>query len=1046
MRKTRQLILKGLFSIIALLFMQAGFAQTQRTVSGTVTDSTGAAVPNVSVLVQGKTTGVVTNLEGNYSIRANDGDILVFSSVGFQTEYGEVRGASPINITLNAGIEAAGDEVVVTALGIRRASKSLGYAVQEIKGDAIAATNEPNIANSLSGQVAGLQVVKSAGPTGSSKIVLRGFNSLTGDNQPLIVVDGVPINNFTSNSNNDFWNPTLDMGNGLSDLNPDDIQSMSVLKGASAAALYGTRAGNGVILITTKTGRAQKGLGITFSSSVGFDNAFMRPDMQNDFGQGDQGIYRVESGTSWGPKITGQTIKRWDSASIQMSAYDNLRNFLRTGIQSNQSLSLQQQYKNTSVYASYNRLDDIGTVPGIELRRNNLTTRSVSKFGKDDKWTFDAKVQYSNALAKNRPMGGPRSENISYMLYLFPRSLDITGFSAATRPDGNMLWYGTSNEVNPYWASKYRTNQDYRDRLIMSASLKHEFASWLTGELRAGSDMYWTNTEDKTYAGSSLTPTGRFSMGKDNFGEQNYSAMLTAQKTNLGDSKFGGVLTLGGNLMSQKFSSMSGSAGELEVPNLFSLTNSKSNPTVGQGFYQRRINSIYGTAQLSYDGYLFIDGTFRNDWSSTLHPRNRSFFYPSISLSYVFSEMIEKNGGTLPSWFNYGKARASWAAVGNDLAPYQLYNTYWIGKDPNGATNAGRNNVLYNDSVRSELIKSVELGTEFRFFNNRLSLDFSWYKSNATRQLLNIPMDPLSGYTARKINAGDIQNTGIEIILNGKIIQNFDRGFNWDMTVNFSRNRNTIVSLAPDLGVTRYGLGGFDNVQIYADEGQKYGEIYGSTFKRVTDENSPYYNQLVLSAAGLPQIGEQSAYLGNQQPDMLLGITNSFNYKNFNFSFLIDGRFGGKIFSGTLLAMQRAGTAAETVVNGEREEFVVEGVLEDGNGGYKVNDIQVTPQQYWVNGIGVNNLGITEANIYDATNIRVRNAQLNYNFPSSLFTNTFIQRARLGVSVNNALMLSSKMKGIDPESVYATGSNAVGFEYASPPTSRVFFINLSVGF
>lgn len=1046
MRKTRTLILKGLLSIFTLLLLQTGFAQTQRTVTGKVTDTTGAPIPNVSVQVEGKTTGVVTGADGAYSIRANDGDILKFSSVGYQLSYGEVRGSGTVDVVMSAGSETAGEEVVVTALGIRRQSKSLGYAVQEIKGEAISATNEPNIANSLSGQVAGLQVIKSAGPTGSSKIVLRGFNSLMGDNQPLIVVDGVPINNFTSNSNNDFWNPTLDMGNGLSDINPDDIQSMSVLKGASAAALYGTRAGNGVILITTKTGRAQKGLGITVSSSIGFDNAFMKPQMQSEFGQGDDGIYKVSSGNSWGPKITGQTVKRWDSASVPMQAFDNLGNFLRTGIQSNQSISLQQQYKGTSVYASYNRLDDIGTVPGIELRRNNLTTRSVSKFGKDDKWTFDAKVQYSNAMAKNRPMGGPRSENISYMLYLFPRSLDITGFSAATKPDGNMLWYGTGNDINPYWASKYRRNQDYRDRLIMTASLKHEFTDWLSAELRAGSDMYWTSTEDKTYAGSPLTASGRFSMGKDNFGEQNYSAMITAQKSNLGNSKFGGVLSLGGNLMSQKFSSINSSAGELEVPNLFTLTNSKSNPTVGQGFNQRRINSIYGTAQLSYDGYLFIDGTFRNDWSSTLHPRNRSFFYPSISLSYVFTEMIEKNGGSIPGWFSYGKLRASWAAVGNDLAPYQLYNTYWIGKDPNGVTNAGRNSVLYNDSVRSELIKSVELGTELRFFKNRLSLDVSWYKSNATRQLLNIPMDPLSGYSARKINAGDIQNTGVEIVLGGKIIQNFEGGFNWDMTVNYSTNRNTIVSLAPDLDITKYGLGGFDNVKIYAEQGKRYGEIYGGTFKRVKDENSPFYNQLVLSANGLPQIGEQEAYLGNQQPDMLLGVTNSFTYKNFNLSFLIDGRFGGKIFSGTLLAMQRAGTAAETVVNGERQEFVVEGVLEDGKGGYKANNVKVTPQQYWVNGIGINNLGITEANMYDASNIRVRNIQLNYNFPASMFASTFIQRARLGVSVNNALMLSSHMKGIDPESVYATGSNAVGFEYASPPTSRVFFINLSVGF
>ena len=389
----------------------------------------------------------------------------------------------------------------------------------------------------------------------------------------------------------------------------------------------------------------------------------------------------------------------------------------------------------------------------------------MTRFGNDDRWTTDTKVQYSNAKGNNRPIGG-RDNSSAYVLYMLPRSIDIRTFSNPLNPDGKMVWFpGAGNQVNPYWLSKYNLNEDSRDRFIMNGSLKYNFTSWLNAEIKGGADLYTTNTESKVYGGSPLTPTGRYGKGKQTFSETNFSTLISARKDNV-FGKVGGAVTLGGNLMAQKFSSINANSGVLVVPDLFSLNNGVSSPTVGEGFTERRINSMYGSVQFNYDGYLFIDATFRNDWSSTLSKTNRSFFYPSLSLSYVYTDMFE----SLPSWLSYGKLRISYAQVGNDLPPYQLYNTYGIGKDPNGNTVASRNPVLLDPNVQSELIKSLEIGTELRVLKNRIGLDFSWYKANATMQLIDLPMDPQSGYSAKKINAGDIQNTGIEIMLDGRIL------------------------------------------------------------------------------------------------------------------------------------------------------------------------------------------------------------------------------------------------------------------------------------
>lgn len=1015
-----------------------------RKISGVVKDVNGETVIGANVLVKGTNNGTITNVNGEFSLDGvRRGDVLQISYIGFATLEVPYNGQALGTIVLSEDAKTL-KEVVVTALGIKREKKALGYAMQELKGDEIIGSRESNVTNALSGKVSGLQIVRSSnGPGASSKIQLRGSNSVTGLNQPLIVVDGIPMDNFIGASNNDFWNPSADMGNGLSDINPEDIASMSVLKGASAAALYGSRAGNGVILITTKTGKKNDGLGITISSSVSAETIFMNPDMQNSFGQGTLGTYDELRSTSWGPKIEGQSYKKWDGTTGNMQAYDNVKNYFKTGTNFTENIAFSQQYNNTSVYTSLTQMNDKSKIPGATLSRTNLTLRALSKFGKDDRWTMDAKVQYINANAENRPISGTNSSNVFSTIYQLPRSMDIRDFSAARDDNGKMIWYGGGQQINPYWSSKYIYNQDVRDRFLMFGSLKYAFTDWLNAEIRGGSDMYFTNYTSKTYAGSPLTNSGRYSNGQDRFYENNYSFLFSAQKDNL-FGKWGGSATFGGNLMSRLKKRVTASPDELNVPDLFTLGNAKNKINGSEEYNRKKINSLYGTLQVNYDGFLFVDATFRNDWSSTLSKKNRSFFYPSVSTSWVISDMLNKMEKPLPKWFTFAKVRASFAQVGNDMDAYQLYNTYSIGSDPEGNTTVSTKNTLYDENVRSELISSWEAGMEVRFFENRLGLDFAWYKSNARRQLLNLPMDPLSGFSNRKINAGDIQNSGVELMLNARPIQTAS-GFTWDVMVNFSKNTNKIIELTPDIKL--YSLGGYDNVQVYATAGGYYGEIWGTQFKRVKDETSPYYGKMIVTKDGLPTGDTEKVKLGNQQPDALLGVTSTFGYKGWSLSFLVDSRFGGSIFSGTNLAMQASGTAAVTVKNGERPDMVLDAVYLDDSGNFQQNKSSITTQQYWETVTSsTGNLGISEANVYSATNIRLRNLSLNYSFGRKLLAKTPIRQLKVGVSCNNVWMIKSHLNGVDPESVYATSTNATGFESGGSPTSRNFLFNVTLGF
>lgn len=1025
-------------SVDASILQQSAKITTQ----GTVIDAQGEPLIGVSILEVGTTNGTITDIDGKFTLQVTSGATLELSYIGYKTQ--QLKAVSDLGTIQMSDDTEVLQEVVVTALGIKREKKALGYAMQEVKGESLVEARETNLANALSGKISGVQVIRSSnGPGGSSKIQLRGANSVTGTNQPLIVVDGVPMDNFTGASNNDIDNPSMDMGNGLSDINPEDIESMSVLKGASAAALYGSRAGNGVILITTKKGKENPGLGVTISASVSAETLFMLPKRQTSFGQGENGIYDATNGNSWGPAITGQEYTKWDGSTGIMQAYDNVKNYFDTGINFTESISFSQMFGKTAIYTSLNRMDDASKIPGSELHRTNLTLRASSSFGKDDRWSVDAKVQYINSLANNRPQGGSRDANAFYTVFNLPTTIDIRDFSNPLKDEyGNMTWWNRSG-VNPYWLKEYNPNKDSRNRFLMNGSLKYKITEWLDAEIRAGSDMYFTERDDKLYAGSTINDgDSRYTMGEQKFYENNFSFLISGHKDHI-FGNWGGNFSFGGNLMERKSTGVEVSMGKLTAPDLFSLNNGPKDQLGITEFYShKKINSLYGTLGINYDGWAFLDATFRNDWSSALSKKNRSFFYPSVSVSWVISDMVNKIGKTMPEWFTYAKVRASFAQVGNDMDPYQLYDTYTI-SSIGGQPTADQGKIKYDADVRSELITSWEAGTELKFFNNRFGIDFAWYKTNAKRQLMNIPMNNLSGYESMKINAGNIQNTGIELMLNARPVETKD--FSWDTQLNISRNKSKIIELLPGQPGMRYSLGGSDALQIYAVAGGVYGEIWGTKYQRVEDVNSPYYGQLLLSDSGFPQATSERYKIGEQQPDMMAGWTNSFTYKNFGFSFLIDGRFGGDIFSFTNLELQSSGIAEVTAPGGKRDDIVVPGVIRQSDGSYAQNQTPVSLQKYY-QALGTGRAGISEAYIYDATNIRLRNVSLTYSFPSSLLKKTPIQRLKLGVSVNNVWMIKSNLNGIDPESVYATSTNATGMENASAPTSRTYLFNVTLGF
>jgi TonB-linked SusC/RagA family outer membrane protein len=1026
--------------LLFLLFAYDASAQN-RQLSGTVTDASNKGVASATVGVKGTTNFTSTNADGNFSLSVPSGNIvLLVSSVGFDSRDVSVSGTdNNISITLNASTGNL-SEVVVTSLGIKREKKALGYSVQQVDGSKLTDARENNLVNSLSGRVAGLQLYKTGnGPTGSTRIVIRGNNSLGGNNQPLIVVDGIPMDNYqTANNQSEFG--SFDGGNGIGDVNPDDVESISVLKGPAAAALYGTRGGNGVILITTKKGTARKGLGVKYSTNYTIDKPLMYIDNQSEYGQGSNGLFNVKSQGSWGPLITGQTITDWRGQSVPMSADKNdLKNFLNTGKTWTNSVELSGGNGQTNFRLGYTNLDNKGLLPTSTLKRNLVTLRVNSAL--TSKFSADAKISYTKQDTYNRPQTSGSPSNIFAQYMTLPRTVHIADMDPWKDVYGHqILWLPEAYSTlrNPYWVLNEDFNNDQSDRFLTLVSFEYKFTSWLKAMVRHGMDMRQAFAESANAFGISnndpVNPAFNFNSGygagRSRAVETNADFLISANKK-FNDFNVG--LSFGGNQLRSHYNNTGGNTGTLDLPLVYNLS-AGINPRPYSYKAETRLNSLYAFLNTSYKEFIYFDVTFRNDWSSTLAPQNRSFNYPSFSGSLIVNDFLQKAfDASLPDFISFFKIRGGYAKAGNTIGPYQLEPSYSISRGVFNAIITSPPATRVNPDILPELVKSQEYGVDLRFVRNRFGIDFTFYKKNATNQIITLPVPPATGYSNKIVNAGNVQNKGYEFVINGNIV-NTKSGITWDVQINYNHNVNKVIELHPETKVyLLQGDAASRAIRIAANEGEPFGNIYGRDFARNAS------GQIIVEDDGTPRKSEsKNNLLGNYQPKYTMGISNSFSFKGIQLSFLIDIRKGGQFYSQTLAYMHAAGTAKGTLPFRDGG-LIVDGVKENGS----KNTVAITAQQYWEKVAGAE--PVASLFIYDASNTRLREVTLGYSIPDKVFGKVPVRNVTLSLVGRNLWLIKSHIPGVDPESSFTT-TNAQGWENGSYPTTRSFGVNLKLEF
>ncbi|HXB28734.1 MAG TPA: SusC/RagA family TonB-linked outer membrane protein [Puia sp.] len=997
-------------------------------------DGTFSLRSGISVIEKGTNSGTITNEKGQFTLTVRDpASVLLISSVGFTPKEISLTGVSG---TVEIILEATATEmqnVVVTALGITRQKKSLTYATQTVPGTEISNTRDLNISDALDGRVAGLTINKTnAGPGSSSRIIFRGNRSITGNNQPLIVVDGVRVDN-TANAFTDVTANiagTRDNGDGISNINPDDIESISVLTGASAAALYGSDASNGAILITTKKGRAGAGVGIQISSSAMFDNPMILPNSQNIYGQGQGGVFIANSLNSWGPKMQGQQLQDWTGKTQALSPQpDNIKDFFQTGSELINTIALSAGNERSQTYFSYTNNYSTGIMPNNTYKRNNLNLRQTNQL--TSKLSMDLKANYIEEDIENRPMAGAGNYALA-TIYSMPRSLrlsDIKNYESIDPTDLSLsqnYWATpTPNFQNPYW-SAYRNLYDRtRNRFLGLVSLKYQITPELSIQGRSSLDYYSDYAQEMDYSGSywiTFAGQGNYIINKSSTRQFNNDLLLSYNK-NLSDVFHLNVLA-GASLEQFNFQATNSNDQGLTIANFFTLSNGLATLSTNS-LSRTEKQSIYADANISFKNYLFLEVTGRNDWNSTLPVNNASYFFPSVGASAILNEAL-----SLPKSISLLKVRTSYALVGNGTGFNQLKSSPTFGPGGNGGF-LFVDRVLHDADLKPEQTKSFEAGIDFGFFQNRLGGEFTFYKTNTINQILQIGVPNPSGYAFRIINAGNIQNQGVEIQLYGKPIASKD--FNWTIAFNFGLNRNKIIYLdslqkSPPLSSPET-LG-----SIVADEGKSYGDIYTTSFMR----NSS--GQIIVDTSGKPLVQtDQTKHLaGNSNPLWTAGMINTFQYKNWTLNFLIDMRKGGVVVSGTQALMASKGTSELTVANRETGFVVPNSVMQDGSKNAKV----ISEEDYW-RWIGSDNL-VGEAFTYDATNIRLREASLTYNF-SKIIAGSFIKGASLTALGRNLFFFKNNAYGFDPESALSTGNNQ-GLEYTSVPSTRSYGLYLKLNF
>ena len=1028
------------------------------TVTGVITDENGQGFPGVNIIVKGTSTGTATDVNGRYALTVEDENAtLVFSFVGYEEQEIPLNGRTVLDVQMKPNLQAL-DEVVVTALGIERAQKSLGYATAKVNSEELTVNRTPNLMNALQGKVAGVSISSlGTGPGGTSKIRIRGQSSMSGQNNPLIVVNGVPIDNtnFGTNQGNAAADNSIqvrggggvysDGGDGLSSINPDDVESMTILKGAAASALYGSRAKDGVIMITTKSKGEGSGLGITYNMNYTNETPLDFTDYQYEYGQGENGVRPTSpnptSGQwSFGERFQpGMTQILFDNLTVPYEPQKNIiRDFYRNGQNLTNTITLSTNTAKGGLSFSIADLNSKGITP------NNSFKRKIFNFGFNynlsDKFSFRGNINYSNEVNKNPPNIANQDNSIPTSLYNMANSMPLSVLDANKYDAlGNEYVYSRfRNRTNPYWVLAEQFNNIRRDRIFGNFTLKYDIAKWLWVQGRVGQD-YWSRDQDYNnfptgHASRGPAPegfvNGMYTQEARRFREVNSDILISATKE-FGD--IGVNLTLGGNQMTRRSDVNSVQVTDFVVRDLYTVQNGRAKDP-SYDLLELAVNSLYGSAEISWRRFLYLNATHRNDWFSTLSPENRSLPYSSISASYVFSESME-----LPTWLSFGKVRIAYAEVGSDsdVGPYSNVLYYAVNSNlaanPAGAlqpVGGPSGTTLPNDNLKPMRTAETEAGVELRMFNNRVGMDVSVYRKITTDQIVRAQISDASGFVDTRINSGESENKGIEMMVNFVPVMGND--FRWDLTFNGAYNVTKVLSLLTDSPGERITVGTHNfNGELRQIVGEELSQIAGFGYRRDAA------GRKVFGANGIALRTEDLITFGSALPKWVGGITNSFQYKGLTFSFLIDFKLGSKMLSGTNFNAIRHGLHKMTLEGRAEGGIIGDGV--DINGAE--NTVVAPVQAYWE---VVRSQALIEPAVFDGGYWKLRQMALGYDFTKYLPQNFPVKGLRLSLVANNVLILKKWVDNIDPESFGYSSDNIVGMEGTGVPTTRGLGFNLNV--
>jgi TonB-linked SusC/RagA family outer membrane protein len=1014
-----------------LLFAGLQGAFAQKAISGKVTSSEdGLALSGVTVVVKGTTVGTVTDMNGAFTLSVPaDATTIVVSFIGMNPLEIPIGNQSVFTVSMTPAITALQD-VVVTAFGISRQSKSLTYATQNVKTESLVEARNLNVVNGLSGRISGLSITQTSNGVGSeSKVLLRGNRSIAGNSQPLYIIDGVP--------------------GGISDISPDDIESISVLKGANAAALYGSRANNGAIVVTTKNGKGKDGVSVNLGFTYQASSAIWLLHTQDTYGQGANGIYSEAATVSWGPKMDGSQVAHWSNDpnySMYGKTYayspqpDNMTDFFRTGnnIATNLQVSVQNARSNTLF--SYTNTMASGIVATNNLKGHNLNVRFGSKL--TEKLTLDSKFTYNRQLYENTFYTGENFENPMRYLYILPRNIrteDMVHYTFLNELQQNRQHYWKWNDNgsgNPYWSRNNIIHPYNSDGMNSMISLKYQIFKDLSILGRASLNTSFDRREYKLH-NDTYTSAINGSYQKTNSSSYEWNDDVLVNYHKAISSNFTIDLNGGANHRQTEYEMVSGQGAVFQIENVFALSNT-GNPRPSEAYSKKVVNSVYGFGEISFKNAIFLNITGRNDWSSTLPADSRSYFYPSIGLTAVLNDLI-----TLPTLFTQVKLRGSYAEVGNDTDPYLLERQAIVGL---GVISLSP--VQPNSNLKPELTKSYEAGIDLRMIQDRLRFNFTWYQSNTYNQLFQTPVPSYSGISSIFQNGADVQNRGVELTIGGAIISKKD--FSWNMDINWSKNNSEILEIAEGFDVLSFGADFMSEYKLV--KGHEFGDQYAKGWLR-NDKG-----EVIIQANGLPAITPgMTVKVANYNPDWLGGISNSFKYKSFYFNALIDIRQGGSFISFTEALVAGGGVLDYTTTGRDgsllfgknvytNEKGVNEVKDADGNvTGYVENTTTCTAENFW-NNIGGRNNPVGEPFVRSASNIRMREMILGYDVPKSIVSKTFFTSCRVSFVGRNLFFIQNKAIYTDSEQVRNTGISAEGQEAFALPTTRNYGVSLNFGF